>query len=485
MLARNSLFSIAGSVVPVLITVVTLPFLLTAIGAERYGALALCWLILIYAAHVLGGVGTAVTHSVARAHEDDEAARGSMASGIATAMVVSPLTALIASIVALVFFGQYFQVSETVKSELLQSIWLIGLSSFVSGVSRVCHGALIGKERFPTASIAAMVSNGGLPLLALLFAQNFGPSMVVLLWASLIAYTLGLLVLVADLWLTQLRHGRAKASWINSKSLLQFGFWIMATAILAPLLLTIDRMVIGAQLGAVAVAAYTIPYQIISRLQLVPQSLINVLFPRLSVNEGQKARRMAFLYSVVMTAFFVPIIIGLIYLIEPLLQLWLGDNLDPQSVEVGTWLLFAFYVTAIGHTMVVFLQSQGEGAFVAKLQLAETLPYLAILLYCAGAFGLIGVAAVFLARRALEALVFVAKSGFGSLTFWKTQIPATLGLLIAALTVSHLDGFVAKFVVGSVVASLTLAGAVVVAPAELKSMIADQIRKRLPIGGHS
>jgi len=61
MLARNSLFSLAGSIIPVLITVATLPFLLSTIGAERYGALALCWLILIYAAHVLTGVGTAVT----------------------------------------------------------------------------------------------------------------------------------------------------------------------------------------------------------------------------------------------------------------------------------------------------------------------------------------------------------------------------------------------------------------------------------------
>ncbi len=482
MLARNSLFSIAGSVVPVLITVVTLPFLLSTIGAERYGALALCWLILIYAAHVLGGVGTAVTHSVARARDNDEAARGTMVSGIATALVVSPLTALIASVVALVFFGQYFQVSEIVKAELSQSIWLIGLSSFISGMSRVCHGALVGKERFPTASIAQMVSNGGLPLLALLFTQAFGSSMVVLLWASLVAYSLGLLVLLVDLWLTQLRCGPSKVSWNNSKALLQFGFWIMATAVIAPLLLTMDRMVIGAQLGAIAVAAYTIPFQIISRLQLVPQSVVNVLFPRLSVTEGQKARRIAFLYSIVMTAFFVPIIVGLIYIIEPLLQLWLGENLDPQSVEVGTWLLFAFYVTAIAHTMVVFLQSQGRGAFVAKFQLAETVPYIALLLYCAGEYGLMGVVAAFLARRALEALVFVARSGFGSITFWKTQIPAAIGLVVAVLTASQLDGLLAKFAVGSVVATLTLTGAVYAAPAELKAMIAEQIRKRLPLG---
>jgi len=330
-----------------------------------------------------------------------------------------------------------------------------------------------------------MVSNGGLPLLALLFAKLFGPSMVVLLWASLVAYSLGLLVLLVDLWRTQLRRGPAKINWNSSKELLQFGFWIMTTAIAAPLLLTIDRMVIGAQLGAIAVAAYTIPFQIISRLQLVPQSLVNVLFPRLSLSEGQKARRVAFFYSVAMTAFFAPVVVGLIYIIEPLLQLWLGDNLDPQSVQVGTWLLFAFYVTAIAHTVVVYLQSQAQGAFVAKFQLGEMLPYCVIVLLCASKYGLMGVVGAFLVRRIIEALVFIARSGFGNVTFWKTQIPAAVGLSIATFSVGYLDGFVAKFAVGSIVAALTLAGAIFVAPAELKAMIAEQIRKRLPLRDHS
>lgn len=479
MLARNSLFSLAGSVVPVLVTIVTLPFLLGLIGAERYGALALCWLILIYAAHVLGGVGTSITHSVAKAGSDDARARDTMVTGIATSLIISPVTAAIACVVSLIFFGQYFQVSEAVRDELLQSIWLIGLSSFVSGVSRACHGALVGKERFPIASIATMASNGGLPLLALLFAYWFGPTMSVLLWASLIAYCLGLVILLVDLWLTQLRLGRAKLSWEKSKALMQFGLWIMATAIIAPLLLTMDRLVIGAQLGAIAVAAYTIPFQIISRLQLVPQSLINVLFPRLSVSHGEKARKIAYFYSIIMTAFFAPMIIGLIYLIAPLLQFWLGDSLDPQSVEVGIWLLIAFYLTAITHTMVVFLQSQERGAFVAKFQLAEAVPYGAILIYAAGAYGLMGVVGAFLARRAIEAIVFVAKSGVGNKTFWATQIPAGLGLCIAVLTVPFFEGFWLLLLAAILVALLTLLGAIWAAPSELRAMIAEQIRMRL------
>lgn len=469
---------------PVLITVITLPFLLGTIGAERYGALALCWLILIYSAHILDGVGTAITHSVARAEDDDQTVRDTMVTGIVTALIVSPATAVLASAIAFVFFSQFFEVSEVVKQELVASIWLVGVSSFVSGVSRAVYGALIGKERFPTASLAMMVCNGGLPLLALLFSQMFGASMVVLMCASLTAYCLGLVFLLLDLWLSQLRGKQARVSWHRSRALLKFGFWIMATAIVAPLLLTLDRMVIGAQLGAIAVAAYTIPFQVVSRLQLIPQSLVKVLFPRLSVSVGVKAQKMALYYSIVMSACFAPIIVGLIYLIEPLLVIWLGDNLDPQSVEVGTWLLCAFYVTAIVQTMAVFLQSQERGAFVAKFQLSTIVPYLALVLYCANAYGLMGVVGAFLFRRTFEALFLVANSGFGSRRFWFTQAPATLGLLAAILTVGMLSAPEYKLLAGVIVGSLTLLGAVLVVPAELRTMIIEQSRKRFKPNDH-
>lgn len=484
MLAKNSLFSISGSIIPVLITVATLPFLLSLIGAERYGALALCWLILIYSAHILDGVGTAITHAVARAASDEQGARDIMVTGLVTALVVSPVIACLASVIAFVFFGQFFEVTEAVRDELMASIWLIGASSVVSGLSRTAYGALIGKERFPTASLATMVSNGGLPLLALLFAHAFGVSMVVLLSASLAAYCLGLSLLLLDLWHSQLRGQTAKASWYRSKSLLQFGFWIIATAIVAPLLLTMDRMVIGAQLGAVAVAAYTIPFQVISRLQLIPQSLVKVLFPRFAVAEGVKARRIAFYYSILMSACFAPMIIGLIFLMEPLLQLWLGSNLDARSVQIGTWLLCAFYVTAIGQTMAVFLQSQERGDLVAKFQFGTILPYIALLLYAANTYGLMGVVGAFLLRRTIEAIFLVAMSGFGSRQFWLTQIPATFGLAVAIVSVGLVPEPLFKLIAAVFVASLTLLGAVLIAPSELRAMIQEQVRKRLPPKDH-
>ncbi|MEP1422969.1 MAG: oligosaccharide flippase family protein [Erythrobacter sp.] len=484
MLARNSLFSLAGSIIPVVITVITLPFLLQIIGVERYGALALCWLILIYSAQTLGGVGTAITHALARLDDDGEAARETMVSGFVTTLVLSAFASGLAYAVSWVFFAEYFQVNDTVQQELMNAVWLIAASTFVSGVSRSCHGALYGKGRIPSASLATLAGNGGLPIFALCAAYWINSTMVVLLWASLLARCLAFALMFGDLWFSQLRGHRMQFSWDRSKKLLRFGVWIMVTMFVAPVLVTMDRMVIGAQLGAISVAAYTIPFQIISRLQLVPQSLINVLFPRLSVSKGEKARQMALNYSVLMTAFFAPVIVGLIFLIEPLLVFWLGAELDPRSATVGRWLLCAFLLNAIVSTMVMYLQSQERGDFVAKFQMAEIVPYFGLLFFCATTFGLQGVVGAFFARRAFEAIIFVWQSRLGNSDFWKTQVPTMLGVAFALLLTDMVDQFIWKLLLATVLACATFAAAIWMFPQELKAMAGEQVRKRLYARGH-
>ncbi len=483
MLARNGLFSLAGSIIPVLATVVTLPFLLELIGATRYGALALAWLILVYSGQIVMGLGTALTHSVARSNPDDGTnPQDTIVTGLAVSLVLNVATAVIASTASWVFFAYYFEVDAALRAELLDIVWLIGASTFVSGLLQTCYSALIGKERFPTASVALMIGNGGMPVLALAAAYWIGPDMSALLASTLISRALGLIIAAADLWFSLLRKRRARFDRASSRQLLRFGFWITIIAITAPVLITLDRLVIGAQLGAVAVAAYTIPFQIISRLQLIPQSAINVIFPRLSVAEGKRARDMACHYAVLMSGLFAPIIIGLIFLIEPLLGLWLGDNLDPRSAPVGIILLCAFLLTSITQASVVYLQSQSEGRFVALFQLCELIPYLGLLIYATTQFGLLGAAAALLVRRAVEAVIFVQKAGFGLVRFWLTQVPAAMGIVVALVAGLWVDVIVGKVALATVVAVLTLAMAYRMAPDAFRNLIKEQLQKRLAPG---
>lgn len=480
MLARNGLFSLAGSVIPVLATIVTLPFLLELIGSERYGALALAWLILVYSGQIVTGLGTALTHSVARSAEDDGvSAEDTILTGIAVSLPLNLATAVLAAGASWVFFAHYFDVGEDLRGELLESVWLIGVSTFVSGIMQTCYSALIGKERFPTASVALMVGNGGLPVLALAAAYFVGPEMTALLAGTLVSRLLGFALAAFDLWRSLLRGKRARFVRDRSRQLLRFGFWITVIAITAPVLVTLDRLVIGAQIGAAAVAAYTIPYQIISRLQLIPQSAINVIFPRLSVAQGERARTMAFHYAVLMSGLFAPIIIGLIFLVEPLLDLWLGDNLDPRSAQVALILLCVFLLTAITHASVVYLQSQSKGRFVALCQLVEIAPYLGLLIVLASQFGLLGAAFALLIRRGIEAVIFVHRSEFGFRRFWITQLPAIGGIALALVLTPRTETLIGAIALAIIVAGATAAAAYAMAPRDFRHLLIEQASKRL------
>ena len=72
-------------------------------------------------------------------------------------------------------------------------------------------------------------------------------------------------------------------------SLLKFGGWVTISTAVAPLLVSVDRLAIGAYLGAAAVASYSIPFSFIARMSIIPGSLSSALFPRLAQERTRRA----------------------------------------------------------------------------------------------------------------------------------------------------------------------------------------------------
>jgi hypothetical protein len=62
--------------------------------------------------------------------------------------------------------------------------------------------------------------------------------------------------------------------------LLRYGGWVTLTGLVGPLLKVVDRVVIGSVLGATAVTRYTVPFALVSRVQVLSRSLARTIFPR-------------------------------------------------------------------------------------------------------------------------------------------------------------------------------------------------------------
>ena len=118
-----------------------------------------------------------------------------------------------------------------------------------------------------------------MPLLA---AKWIDPRLPFLLGAALIARMFVLLLLVLACIRAVPLHKPRVASSDQIRLLLHFGGWTTVTNVIGPLMVFWDRFVIGALLGAAAVAIYVVPFNLVWQILILPAALTSALFPKLA-----------------------------------------------------------------------------------------------------------------------------------------------------------------------------------------------------------
>src|SRR5205085_1691726 len=77
-----------------------------------------------------------------------------------------------------------------------------------------------------------------------------------------------------------------------------YGGWVTVSNLIGPLLMRVDQFFIGALLSVAAVGYYTAPYEIATKIWLIPTSLLATIFPAFStLHASQSLARMEELYS--------------------------------------------------------------------------------------------------------------------------------------------------------------------------------------------
>ncbi len=452
----NSGWSLAGSALPILVLLVTVPLYLEQVGAARYGALAISWLLIGYFGQADFGIGRAVTRRLAALSGSHAAQRaGIVSSGLIVTAVIGVLGAASVYVLGGWFFAVPFEVETRLQTELLASLAIIAIGAPVVGIIGLASGSLMGLDRFRPVAMGNMVGSSltqVLPLLAVFFVSSH---LAVLIAASLVARLVHLAVLLPAVRSSVFSGQRFLPSSAEARGLLKFGKWVMVSALVGPLMIVLDRFAIGGVLGAVAVAAYTIPFQIASRTMILPSAFMQALFPQFSADQGNSDASRPALYVTATASLFAPVAIALICLAEPLLALWLGAELDARSVAVAQIVMAGFWINAVGAVPFTLLQARGEARFTAMLHLAELPFYLAALLLLGQAYGLAGMAAAFALRCAADCVILLVRSHVlgrrGALAVAAAGVPVAAALLWAP------TGWSEALLAGSVLMAAALA----------------------------
>jgi O-antigen/teichoic acid export membrane protein len=178
--------------------------------------------------------------------------------------------------------------------------------------------------------------------------------------------------------------------------------------VVSPMMVYLDRFLIGSIVSMSAVAFYVTPYEMITKLWVIPGALVAVLFPAFSASLATDPRAAVRLLDrgvrFVFIALF-PAVLVIDVLARPGLELWLGKDFADHSTRVLQWLAAGVLVNSMAQVPFAFIQGAGRPDLTAKLHFAELPVYLALLWWGVSRFGIEGAAIVWLVRVTADGAV--------------------------------------------------------------------------------
>lgn len=427
---HNTAYNLLGAIIPLGVSLVTIPIYLGLIGEARYGVLSIVWLLLGYFGLFDLGLGPATAQRIAALRDGTASER---ARTFWTALALNAGLGVIGGVliwpIAAYFFGNVFKVEDAIHSEIRAAVpWLI-LAVPMATLSGVLSGALQGRERFLELNLISVSGTILFQLLPLATAMLWGANLGVLLPAALFARLFTLIML----FVRCRRHlflGHA-ATFVRAQAgqLLRFGSWVTVTSFVGPMMVILDRLIIGALTGARAVTYYTVPFQLGERSTTISKALTSALFPRLAAATLWEEQRLAYEGLRALVMVMTPLVAAGILLMEPILSRWIAAAFAQQSARVGQVILLGFWANSFAIIPYVQLQARGRPDLVAKCHLGEVLPYLGLLYLGLHFFGLVGAAVAFSIRVIVD---FALLAGFAGLLQRSLRLLLTPSCLLAA-----------------------------------------------------
>ncbi len=406
-LARSTYWNFLGMALPLVVALFAIPLLIKGLGTERFGILTIGWVIMGYFVLFDFGMGRATTKFLAEYIERNDLSRlpslvwGSLFAHI----ILGLLGGVILAWLVPWLIGEFFNVPPALIPEVTTAFYLLALSVPVV-VSATCfRGILEAVHRFDLVNavkIPSSVFNYLGPVAVLFFTRDLAAVIGLILVGRIIALLALFLLCVKvlpNLW-SNFSFNPAVV-----KPLITFGGWLAISNLVTPVIVLMDRFIIGAFLTMSAVAYYVTPYEIVTKLWIFSASLLAAMFPvfsALSVNPGKEIRELCGRATNYLMLAVAPIVAILMAYSHELLDLWIGADFARQSAPVAQWLAVGVFINVLAQVPFAVLQAIGRADVPAKLQLAQLPLYALAIWYLVSRMGIVGVAIAWTLRAIVD-----------------------------------------------------------------------------------
>jgi O-antigen/teichoic acid export membrane protein len=412
--ARGGIWALSGQAVLLAATLIATPFVIRQLGPSQYGLWALLQITLLYL--TLGDFGMAIAStkfgSDRHAHEDARGEATVIFTALAITVTLTGLVALAVSAAAPLIVDNVLHIPGPLRDDAEIGLRLVCIAAIAFGVAgtistpqqvRLRWGSVTLATSGPRvlqvacAPLVLVVAGGGVVTLAVLAAVS-ATLAVVLNAAAAVRY------------LPQLRRPNLSRS--VARLLVRYGGALTVAGLAAIPLSTGERFFLAHYHSTTEVAYYAVAATLGALLLTIPQSASQVLFPALARLESSDRiddhRR---LYHQTLKSIFlltVPAALGLVFVARPFLDLWAGPAYAVHSTVPLDIIAGCLCINTLSYLPYTHLLAAGRVSTVAKVHVAELVPYLLVAAVLTREFGATGAAAAWGGRLVVSSVVFFA-----------------------------------------------------------------------------
>lgn len=405
-----------GLGIPLIVGVAVMPVITRHLGETRFGLLGLTLALLEYSGLFDFGLGLATTKHVAeRLARGDGEVSHLVVGSVLSQTAFGTIGGLLFAVAAPFLVNHVFVIPEAMKPEALAVFRVLAVMIPATLLLMSLRGVLEAAHRFDLSN-AIRVPSSVASFVIPAAAASAGYSLPAIMMMLLITRLLVCVVTVAAVkraiptltW-------RLPENWSMLRPLLAFGGWMSISNVISPVLIYLDRFLLGALIGLAAVGYYTAPFDGVIRLLIVPGSMVNALFPSVSgMNATGDSAALTRVFSKAVRNISLMLAIPALVLMmfgPSLLRLWLGEAFAEQGGLALRILAFGVLANALAHVPSSFIAALGRPDISAKFHLLELVIHVPLAWWLITHYGVTGAAIAWTARVTLDAgLLFGAAS---------------------------------------------------------------------------
>ena len=407
---KNTFYNLLGFFFPVIAALVFIPTLLKKLGDEKFGLLNIIWIVVGYFSLFDFGVSRTLTKVISEKLSLQE--KNEIPEIFWTSFYLILIFSVVGSIVLLLLtptlVNDVLGLSDSIKQESKISFYIMAFSIPVITTTAAFRGFLEAYQNFKIINLLRIIWG----------VSTFLVPIIVLLYTSYLSYiVLALVFLRLIMWLAHLfvcirTENRLKVfTKVNSqaiKPIFILSGWITVTNIIAPAIVYIDRFLIGALISAAAITYFATPFEIVSKLLLIPSAIVGVLYPVIAYNyrlDFELVRRIFFKGAKYIFLIVVPLIVLMMVFAKTGLSIWVGERIADQSWLVLQLLAFGIFFNSLAQIPFTYLQAIGKPNITGKLHMIELPFYFIAMWFSIKMFGIKGAAATWLLRSFIDCLL--------------------------------------------------------------------------------